>query len=118
MIVTAKILSVNERSLNVVIPENGLFGWIKIHDRKPEYQKGNYIKALILSFPFQQSMDDEQELLKVEMGLSFPHKTEEKSYDHDCFESCFKNVVREIHPLIDLERFDLRKEDKPVIEVR
>lgn len=60
MIVTAKILSVNERSLNVVIPENGLFGWIKIHDRKPDYQKGNFIKALILSFPFQQSMDNRQ----------------------------------------------------------
>jgi hypothetical protein len=58
MIVTAKILSVSERSLNVVIPENGLFGWIKIHDKKPEYQKGNFIKALILSFPFQQTMDN------------------------------------------------------------
>lgn len=60
MIVTVKILSVNERSLNVVIPENGLFGWIKIHDRKPEYQKGNFIKAIIAGFPFQQSMDNRQ----------------------------------------------------------
>jgi hypothetical protein len=60
MVVTAKILSVNERSLNVVIPENGLFGWIKIHDRKPEYQKGNFIKAIIASFPFQRQMDEEQ----------------------------------------------------------
>lgn len=52
------------------------------------------------------------------MGLSFPHKTDDKTYEHDCFESCFKNIVRELHPLIDLERFDLKKEDRPVIEVR
>lgn len=58
MIVTVKILSVNEKSLNVVIPENGLFGWIKIYDKKPEYQKGNFIKAIISSFPFQQSNED------------------------------------------------------------
>jgi hypothetical protein len=33
---------------------------------------------------------------------------------------CFPSIVKEIHPSIDLdkERFDLRKEDKPVIEVK
>ena len=30
MVVTVKILSVNKQFLNVVIPENGLFGFIKI----------------------------------------------------------------------------------------
>lgn len=31
MIFTVKIVSVNPNSLNVVISENGLFGYIKIH---------------------------------------------------------------------------------------
>jgi hypothetical protein len=36
MIVTVKIISViKDRFLNVVIPENGLFGSIKIHETKP-----------------------------------------------------------------------------------
>ena len=52
MVVTAKILSVHNQSLNVVIPENGLFGNIKIHENKPEYEKGNFIKAVITGFPF------------------------------------------------------------------
>jgi hypothetical protein len=54
------------------------------------------------------------------MGLSFPHKIEDKSQDHNCFEICFKTIIKELHPLIDLEkdRFDLKKEDRPVIEVR
>lgn len=52
------------------------------------------------------------------MSLNFPHKTDERN--HDCFESCFPVIVKEIHPLIDLEKnnFDLKKEDKPVIEVK
>lgn len=53
MIFTVKIISVvKERFLNVVIPENGLFGSIRIYEDKPEYQKGNFIKAVITSFPF------------------------------------------------------------------
>ncbi len=129
MIVTVKILSVNEKFLNVVIPENGLFGSIRIYmprneERKPEYQKGDYIKAIITGFPFQpfdnrQRSPDDQELLKVDMMLSFPHKSEVKDHDmSSCFETCFKSIVKELHPLIDLERFDLKKEDRPVIEVR
>lgn len=35
MVVTVKIMSVHNQSLNVVIPENGLFGNIKISDSKP-----------------------------------------------------------------------------------
>lgn len=84
------------------------------------------MKAVITGFPFQQSElrprndDKELELLKVDMGLSFPHKIEDKSQDHNCFEICFKTIIKELHPLIDLEkdRFDLKKEDRPVIEVR
>jgi hypothetical protein len=44
MVVTVRILSVNQQFLNVVIPENGLFGFIKLpidrsNDRnnKPKY---------------------------------------------------------------------------------
>lgn len=49
------------------------------------------------------------------MMLSFPHKNEVKDHDLNCFETCFKAIVKELHPLIDLERFDLKKEDRPVI---
>lgn len=57
MVVTVKILSVNKQFLNVVIPENGLFGFIKIpqdriNEKKVEYEKGQYIKAVITGFPF------------------------------------------------------------------
>ena len=53
------------------------------------------------------------------MVLSFHHyKVDDKSHDHNCFETCFKNIVKELHPIIDLERFDLKKEDRPIIEVR
>jgi hypothetical protein len=52
------------------------------------------------------------------MMLSFPHKNEVKDHDLNCFDTCFKGIVKELHPLIDLERFDLKKEDRPVIEVR
>ena len=54
MVVTAKILSVHNQALNVVIQENGLFGNIKIHDVKPEYEKGNFVKAVITGFPFEE----------------------------------------------------------------
>lgn len=48
------------------------------------------------------------------MSLSFPNKSEQKNNDG------FLAIVKEIHPLIDLEnnQFDLKKEDKPVIEVK
>jgi len=52
MVATVKIISVNQQYLNVVIPENGLFGNIKIYETKPEYEKGNFIKAIITGFPF------------------------------------------------------------------
>lgn len=35
MVVTAKIMSVHNQSLNVVMPENGLFGNIKINETRP-----------------------------------------------------------------------------------
>ena len=52
------------------------------------------------------------------MSLNFPHKTEDRG--HDCLNVCFPSIVKEIHPLIDLEKgnFELRKEDKPVIEIK
>lgn len=39
MIATVKIISVNQQYLNVVIPENGLFGNISIksHDNRTDY---------------------------------------------------------------------------------
>lgn len=52
MVSTVKIISVSQQYLNVVIPENGLFGNIKIYETKPEYEKGNFIKAIITGFPF------------------------------------------------------------------
>lgn len=53
------------------------------------------------------------------MSLNFPHKTDERG-PHDCFAVCFPAIVKEIHPLIDLEKenFDLRKDDRPVIQVK
>lgn len=63
MVVTVKVLSVNRQVLNVVIPENGLFGYIKLQENrpgfertnlnnKPQYEKGMFIKAVIIGFPF------------------------------------------------------------------
>lgn len=48
------------------------------------------------------------------MALEFPHKDNDRhegSSRHDCMGVCFPAIVKEIHPLIDLEkdRFDLRK---------
>ena len=59
MVVTVRVLSVNPQFLNVVIPENGLFGYIKLpndksNDRagnKPKYEKGMFLKAVITGFP-------------------------------------------------------------------
>ncbi len=59
MVVTVRVLNINKQFLNVVIPENGLFGFIKIpnNDRnneqsKPPYERGMFIKAVITGFPF------------------------------------------------------------------
>lgn len=56
------------------------------------------------------------------MALEFPHKESDRHEGsrHDCMTACFPAIVKEIHPNIDLDkdRFDLRKEDRPVIEVR
>lgn len=56
------------------------------------------------------------------MALDFPHKDNDRhdGSKHDCMQICFPSIVKEVHPLIDLEkdRFDLKKEDKPIIEVK
>lgn len=57
------------------------------------------------------------------MALEFPHKEAADRLEnmrHDCMIQCFPYIVKAIHPNIDLERdrFDLKKEDKPVIENR
>lgn len=58
MIMPVKVLSVKKNYLNVIIPENGLFGYIKLQSNKtPEeyekiYEKGAFIKAIIIGFPF------------------------------------------------------------------
>lgn len=49
---------------------------------------------------------EDQELLKVDMALSFPHVT---SKTHNCLTECFENIVREIHPKIDLQYFVLKQ---------
>lgn len=136
MVVTVRILNANHQFLNVVIPENGLFGYIKLPsergmDRvsapKPKYEKGMFLKAVIVGFPSfderrqrdrQEGDQPEQELLKVDMALSFPHKSEDKN--HDCHQLCFPSILKEIHPNIDLEKdsFDLSKESMPVVEVK
>lgn len=76
----AKVLSLKKNYLNVIIPENGLFGYIKIPPGKPQeemdkldtlYEKGTTIKAVIIGFPFDQKtfrdqqQPEEQELLKI-----------------------------------------------------
>jgi hypothetical protein len=58
MILPVKVLSVKRNYLNVIIPENGLFGYIKLQSNKtPEeyesiYEKGTTVKAVIIGFPF------------------------------------------------------------------
>jgi transcription elongation factor SPT6 len=56
------------------------------------------------------------------MSLDFPHKDNDRheGSKHDCMNLCFPSIVKEIHPMIDLDkdRFELRREDKPQIEVR
>ena len=77
MIMPVKVLSVKKNYLNVIITENGLFGYIKLQTGKTNeqyesiYEKGSYIKAVIIGFPFDQrnfredQPTEEQELLKV-----------------------------------------------------
>ena len=86
MIMSVKVLSIKKNYLNVIIPENGLFGYIRLQSNKAVeeyeriYEKGTYIKAIIIGFPFDEKNfredqpTEEQELLKVEMALDFPHK--------------------------------------------
>jgi hypothetical protein len=125
MVVTVRVLSVNQQYLNVVIPENGLFGYIKLpndktgdrsgdrtgnNNNKPKYEKGQFLKAVITGFPSfddrrqrdRQEGDQEQELLKVDMSFNFPHKSEEKG--HDCQRQCLPSILKEIHPNIDLDK--------------
>jgi hypothetical protein len=53
------------------------------------------------------------------MTLDFPHKDTDRSEGshHDCMLVCFPSIIKEIHPIIDLEkdRFVLMKEDRPVV---
>lgn len=114
MIFTVKVIGVTKMFLNVVISENGLFGYIRLHhDFAKEPERGDYIKALILGFPFDEKkyqrqtdrekyQKQEQQLLKVEMGLKFPHKSNNEDSNHDCFAVCFPAIVKELHPMIDL----------------
>lgn len=66
MIMPVKILSLKKNYLNVIIPENGLFGYIKIQSNKSTedlekiYEKGTTIKAIIIGFPFDERMYREQ----------------------------------------------------------
>lgn len=41
MVVTVRVLSVNQQYLNVVIPENGLFGYIKLPNDKTGDRSGD-----------------------------------------------------------------------------
>mgnify|MGYP006905795258 CR=1 FL=1 len=58
MIMPVKVLSVKKNYLNVIITENGLFGYIKLQSNKSTedyekiYEKGTIIKAIIVGFPF------------------------------------------------------------------
>lgn len=58
MIMPVKVLSIKKNYLNVIIPENGLFGYIKLQSNKTSeelermYEKGTTIKAVIIGFPF------------------------------------------------------------------
>lgn len=58
MIMPVKVLSVKKNYLNVIITENGLFGYIKLQSSKSTeeyekiYEKGTIIKAIIVGFPF------------------------------------------------------------------
>lgn len=53
-----KVLSVKKNYLNVIITENGLFGYIKLPNNKTSeeyesiYEKGTVIRAIIVGFPF------------------------------------------------------------------
>lgn len=44
--------------MNVIIPENGLFGYIRLQSNKTAeeyeqiYEKGQFIKAILVGFPF------------------------------------------------------------------
>ena len=77
MIMSVKVLSIKKNYLNVIIPENGLFGYIRLQSNKSVedyekiYEKGTFIKAIILGFPFDEKNyredqpTEEQELLKI-----------------------------------------------------
>lgn len=133
MVMAVKVLSVKKNYLNVIITENGLFGYIRLQSNKTTeeyekiYEKGTFIKCIIIGFPFDERnyekeiSTEEQELLKVEMALEFPHKDSadrQENMRHDCLAICFPSIVKSVHPNIDLEkeRFELKKDDKPVIE--
>ena len=104
-----KVLSIKKNYMNVILPENGLFGYIKLPGNKEteeweeQYPKGTTIKAIIIGFPFdersyREQSENEQELLKIEMALDYPPPSSEDIKDN------FPIIVKEIHPLIDLDK--------------
>lgn len=130
MVFSVKVIGVSPHYLNVKIIDNGLMGSIRLppDTKEGQYKKDDIIKAVIDRFPFDpsdskmrhndQRMDshhEEQELLKVDMALNFPHVT---TKPHSCLNECFENIVKEVHPNIDLKYFQPKNEDVPVIEVK
>jgi hypothetical protein len=130
MVFSVKIISVSQHFLNVKIIDNGLMGSIRLPPdvNSTDFKKDGIIKAVIVRFPFDpadpkmrhnesrpEAHHEEQELLKVEMALNFPHSTLKP---HNCLAECFENIVREVHPRIDLHYFQPKNEDIPVIEIK
>lgn len=133
-VLQVRVLSIKKNYMNIILPENGLFGYIKLPSGKEQeeweeqYPKSSTIKAVVIGFPFderayRENSSEEQELLKIELGLDFPRKDHDDRHEgsrHENFHIDFPPIVKEIHPLIDLEkdRFELLREDRPTIEVR
>lgn len=128
MVFSVKIISVSTHFLNVKIIDNGLMGSIRLQESNDKFKKDDIIKAVIVRFPFDpadpkirhnesrpEAHREEQELLKVEMALNFPHTTPKP---HNCLAECFEDIVREVHPKIDLKYYQLKGEDIPAIEIK
>ena len=53
-----RVLSIKKGYMNVIVPENGLFGYIRLPPGKEQeewdqqYPKGSTIKAIVIGFPF------------------------------------------------------------------
>ena len=134
MIIPVKVISVKKHFLNVIQVQSGLFGSIKLQSNKSVeeyekiYEKGAIIKTVLIGFQLGEKnkfskdrgpKNQEEDLLRAEMSLEFPHKDSEQSElgRHNCMKLCFPWIVKQLHPPIDLDkdRFDLRREDRPVL---